>query len=163
MKELGYRTNPYDRCVLTLDAEERGEQVPTRGAVVIEVDDVLEAGDEEHRRRMKVLEEKLRFGKAVELQSEDLGAGYAGRRIRQEQDCSFTHSMQDYVQNRLKQVILGNTLKKNTRFREETQLRGTIASINREGRDLTPQQPQASWPDASRTPRPRMLWRRTEW
>ena len=71
VKELGYRTNPYDRCVLTLDAE---EQVPTRGAIVIEVDDVLEAGDEEHRRRMKVLEEKLRFGKAVELQSEDLGA-----------------------------------------------------------------------------------------
>ena len=58
MKELGYRTNPYDRC------------------------DVLEAGDE-HRRR-KVLEEKLRFGKAVERQSEDLGTGYAGRRIRQE-------------------------------------------------------------------------------
>ena len=69
MKELGYRINPYDRRVLTLDAEERGEQVPTRGAIVIEVDDVLEAGDEEHRRRMKVLEEKLRFGKAVELQS----------------------------------------------------------------------------------------------
>ena len=110
---------------------------------MIEVDDVLEAGDEEHRRRMKVLEEKLRFGKAVELQSEDFGTGYAGRRIRQEQDCSFTHSMQDYVQNRLKQVILENkTLKKNASevpltANEETQLRGTIASINwiaREGR-----------------------------
>ena len=143
MKELGCRINPYDRRVLTLDAEERGEQVPARGAIVIEVDDVLEAGDEEHRRRMKVLEEKLRFGKAVELQSEDLGTGYAGRRIRQEQDCSFTHSMQDYVQNRLKQVILENkTLKKNASevpltANEETQLRGTIASINwiaREGR-----------------------------
>lgn len=57
------------------------------------------------------------------------------RRIKQK-DWSFTYSTQDYVQNRLKQVVLENkTLKKNASkvlltADKETQPRGTIASIN---------------------------------
>ena len=55
----------------------------TRGIIVIEVDDLLEAGSAEHRAKMKWLETKLKFGKIVELMNAKEGTGYAGRRVRQ--------------------------------------------------------------------------------
>ena len=143
VRELGYRINPYDRCVLTLDSDKHDAEAKTQGVVVIEVDDVLEAGNAEHQKRMKWLEEKLRFGKAVELRSEQSGTGYAGRRIKQNEDYSYEYSMDDYVQNRLKPVSLERKVlmkdAKNTSLNanEESQMRGTIASLNwasREGR-----------------------------
>lgn len=143
VRELGYRINPYDRCVLTLDSDKHDPEAKTQGVVVIEVDDVLEAGKAEHQKRMKWLEEKLRFGKAVELRSEQSGTGYAGRRIRQNQDYSCEYSMDDYVQDRLKPVPLERKVlmkdAKTTSLNptEEAQMRGTIASLNwasREGR-----------------------------
>ena len=52
VKELGYRVNPYDRCILTLDDTDGdpdnamvayGENYQkTKGIIVIEVDDILE-------------------------------------------------------------------------------------------------------------------------
>ena len=143
VRDLGYRINPYDRCVLTLDADKHDAEALTQGVVVIEVDDVLEAGNAEHQKRMKWLEEKLRFGKAVELQAEQSGTGYAGRRIKQNKDFSYEYSMDDYVQNRLKPVSLDRKVlvkdAKTTSLNasEESQMRGTIASLNwasREGR-----------------------------
>ena len=143
VRELGYRINPYDRCVLTLDSDKHDAEARTQGVVVIEVDDVLEAGNAEHQKRMKWLEEKLRFGKAVELRSEQSGTGYAGRRIKQNDDYSYEYSMDDYVQNRLKPVTLERKVlmkdAKNVSLNasEEAQMRGTIASLNwasREGR-----------------------------
>ena len=147
VKELGYRVNVYDRCILTLDGpqeEDPNKQVPTQGILVLEVDDMLEAGNEVHRQKMQILEQKLRFGKVVQLmdmQSE--GSGYAGRRLRQLSDYSFEIDMTDYVQNRLTAVQANRkTLKKDaakTLLDEEeiAQLRGTVAAINwaaREGR-----------------------------
>lgn len=42
VKELSYRVNVYDRCVLTLDgANDKGT---TEGVIILEVDDILEAG-----------------------------------------------------------------------------------------------------------------------
>ena len=78
---------------------------------------------------MAWLENTLRFGKAVELQAEKNGTGYVG-------------TMNDYVASRLKPVTHAPcTIKAaSTTFLtpdEESQLRGTIASINwvsREGR-----------------------------
>ena len=65
--DLGYRINPYDRCVLTLDSKDRSSHAPTERILIIEVDDMLESGGEIHQRKMKLLQERLRFGKAVEL------------------------------------------------------------------------------------------------
>ena len=110
---------------------------------MIEVDDVLESGGEVHQRKMKALQERLRFGKAVELRAEASGTAYAGRRIQQLEDYSFSYSMDDYVENRLRPVTLTRkTLMKDAKqtilnAEEEAQLRGTIASLNwvaREGR-----------------------------
>ena len=147
VKELGYRVNVYDRCVLTLDGPESkdpNEAVPTQGILVLEVDDMLEAGNETHRQKMKILEQKLRFGKIVELmEMKAEGSGYAGRRLRQLPDYSFEIDMSDYVKNRLTAVkISRKVLKKDAATTilnedEESQLRGIIASINwaaREGR-----------------------------
>ena len=145
VKELGYRVCVYDRCVLTLDGAEtdkvKDPNVPTRGILVLEVDDMLEAGDEVHRQKMDLLEKKLRFGKVVNLQ--DGGSGYAGRRIKQLPDFSFEYSMTDYVKNRLQKVNIKRKFLKKDATKiilnedEETQLRGVIAAINwcaREGR-----------------------------
>ena len=153
VKELGYRVNPYDRCILTLDDVEGdpentmvayGETYQkTKGIIVIEVDDILEAGEADHRKKMEWLESKLRFGKIVNLMEAKEGTGYAGRRVRQLADFSFTYSMDDYVRDRLKFIKLEKkVLKKDAATQkltadEEQQLRGALASLNwtvREGR-----------------------------
>ena len=80
VRELGYRVNCYDKCLLTLDAGENGKEDPTKtqGAIVIEVDDILEAGGPRHRSLMKKLETKFRFGKIVDLINTPEGTGYLG-------------------------------------------------------------------------------------
>ena len=147
VKELGYRVNVYDRCVLTLDGDldpkNPDKEVPTLGYIVLEVDDLLESGGPAHRARMDKLEGRLKFGKVVNLMESEGGSGYAGRRIKQHPDFSFTYSMDDYVTNWLQPVkVHRRILKKNaaeTLLNEDeiSQLRGTIAAINwsaREGR-----------------------------
>eukprot|EP00435_Cladocopium_sp_Y103_P027783 s3983_g6.t2 len=142
VEELKYRVNVYDRCVLTLDGKPNEKDpdapVPTK-------DDILEAGDAEHREKMKWLESRLRFGKVVNLQETENGggSGYAGRRVKQNPDFSFSYSMDDYVANRLHAIkVHRKILKKdasNIKLNEDeiSQLRGTVAAINwsaREGR-----------------------------
>ena len=90
VKELGYRVNAYDRCVLTLDNESGIPGHPTEGIIVVEVDDILESGNERHRNKMAWLEKKLRFGKIINLREHPEGTGYAGRRIMQGPDGSFS-------------------------------------------------------------------------
>ena len=126
-----------------LDPQNPSKEVPTLGYIVLEVDALLESGGPKHRELMSKLEKRLRFGKVVSLQESEGGSGYAGRRIKQHPDFSFTYSMDDYVTNRLHPVKVHRyTLKKNaaeTPLNEDeiSQLRGTIAAINwpaREGR-----------------------------
>ncbi|CAJ1437918.1 unnamed protein product [Effrenium voratum] len=143
VKELGYRVNAYDRCVLTLDNESGIPGHPTEGIIVVEVDDILESGNERHRNKMAWLEKKLRFGKIINLREHPEGTGYAGRRIMQGPDGSFQYTMADYIKNRLKYVrVERKYLKKDastTSLKEDeiNQLRGVVAAINwiaREGR-----------------------------
>ena len=145
VKEMGYRVNCYDRCVLSLDGEKNANGSPsqTQGLMVIEVDDILEAGNENHRKKMKWLEERLRFGKVENLKDSGDGSGYAGRRVKQAEDFGFSFHMKDYIQNRLKPIQIDRkVLKKNAGTEtltkdEEQQLRGVIAAVNwvsREGR-----------------------------
>ena len=60
------------------------------GYILLEVDDLLESGGPEHRSLMSRLEARLRFGKVLNLQESEGGSGYAGRRIKQHPDFSFT-------------------------------------------------------------------------
>ena len=162
VKELGYRVNPYDRCVLTLDGNSDDEDHEldhtlgplrclkvreplkrTQGIIVVEVDDLLEAGGPRHRQLMEKLENKVRFGKIQCLRDQPEGTSYAGRRIYQDQNWGFRYTMDDYIDQRLKPVRCDRKILKkdsdNTRINdgEEAQLRGTVAAINwvaREGR-----------------------------
>ena len=68
---LGYVRNPYDKCIMTLvDKNAKGNLVS--GALLIEVDDILEGGNALHRQKMTQLYKKYRCGKCKRLQ--DLGA-----------------------------------------------------------------------------------------
>ncbi|CAE7808271.1 GIP, partial [Symbiodinium sp. CCMP2456] len=142
--QLGYRINAYDRCVLTLDSKE-GDEHPkqTQGIIVIEVDDLLEAGGKRHQTLMRQLEERFKFGKIVRLQDHPEGTSYAGRRIIQDSDYGYRYSMHDYIKHRLKFVTINRKVTQKAADKtpctpeEISQLRGAIASINwvaREGR-----------------------------
>ena len=76
-EQLGYVVNCYDRCVLTLPSKSSQPESLSEGFIVIEVDDIAEAGGAEHVKCMKKLEAMLRFGKIEDLQSEE-GTNYAG-------------------------------------------------------------------------------------
>ena len=132
----------------------------TRGVVVIQVDDLLESGDEEHRRRMQLLEERFRFGKIVKLMEVEGGTGYSGRRLFQYSDFSVGHTMDDYVLNRIKPVILKRkVLRKNAQevvlnSEELTQFRAALATLNWVSREGRPDVAAAASVLASRFPHP---------
>ena len=55
-----YQFVPMDRCALTLPGEEPGS--PTRGLVVLEMDDVMEGGDEQHEAIMTDIASRTTLG-----------------------------------------------------------------------------------------------------
>ena len=128
-KQLGYVLNPYDKCVLTLPSESTRADASTEGFIVVEVDDLAEAGGPKHKKKMKELEGLLKFGKIEELYGNKDGSNYAGRHIQRLNDCSFEHHMDEYIYTRLKPVKLSRkVLKKDDHQvkldeREKTQLR----------------------------------------
>ena len=81
-EKLNYVVNCYDRCVLTLPSKDPQPNALSEGFIVIEVDDIAEAGGEEHLKCMRELETALKFGKVEDLQT-DQGTNYAGRFLRQ--------------------------------------------------------------------------------
>jgi len=71
LEDMGYQRNPYDKCVFTLPPSGSAAEVVNDGAVLIEVDDILEGGNAVHREKMKVFYSKYKCGKNKKLQ--DLG------------------------------------------------------------------------------------------
>ena len=59
--DKGYQFVPMDRCALILPGKEPGS--PTRGLVVLEMDDAMEGGDERHEAIMTDIASKIIFGK----------------------------------------------------------------------------------------------------
>ncbi|CAK8994237.1 unnamed protein product, partial [Durusdinium trenchii] len=110
VQECGYRINSYDRCVFT----------------------VLFELYSEHERKETCWDQ---FGKAVNLQEEKTGTGYAGRRLRQLPDYSFELTMADYIKNRLKPVefkrkfLVKNSKSIKLTEDEESALRGTVNKV----------------------------------
>jgi len=146
---LGYKMNEYDKCVATLPSTDQSKDAKTEGFLVIEVDDIAEAGGPRHQQKMQELEQKLKFGKIEELYNNPDGCMYAGRHIQQLADFSFEHHMDEYIYTRLEPISISRKVFKKDApkvkldEREKSQLRGLIASLNwtaREGR-----------PDASAT------------
>ena len=134
-EQLGYSLNYYDRCVLTLGSSNASQSAKTEGFIVLEVDDIAEAGSPLHVKKMQQLESLLKFGKVEDLQSAS-GSNYAGRHIKQLPDFGFEISMDEYIFTRLEPIQLGRkVLVKDAATvklteGEKSQLRGLIASLN---------------------------------
>ena len=145
-EELHYKVNEYDKCVLTLPAPSKGTghgKELTAGYMVIEVDDIIEAGGPEHQKLMAKVEKLLTFGKIEELYSSE-GTSYAGRYLRQLEDYSFVAHMEEFIYTRLEPITMARKVLKKDADRiplnekEKTQLRGLIASLNWVARESRP-------------------------
>ncbi|CAL1162763.1 unnamed protein product [Cladocopium goreaui] len=141
-EKLGYSVNTYDKCVLTLPSLDPSPGATTEGYMVIEVDDIIEAGGSRHEAKMKTMESLLKFGKIEDLY-ETTGASYAGRFLNQLKDFSFETHMEEFIYTRLEPVKMNRRVLKKDADKvlltenEKTQLRGLAASLNwvsREGR-----------------------------
>ena len=89
LEELGYVKNLYEKCSMSLPPRKSSE-VLNLGNVLIEVDDILEGGDEEHRGRMEIFYKKYQCGKQKRLL--DLGKEgtlISGIRVIQHPDYSL--------------------------------------------------------------------------
>ncbi|CAL1127455.1 unnamed protein product, partial [Cladocopium goreaui] len=163
-EKLKYEVNCYDRCILTLPAEESKRGSPgalSDGFIVIEVDDIAEAGGPRHLEKMKQLESMLTFGKVENLQSAE-GTNYAGRHLRQLPDFSFEITMEEFIYTRLepilshKKVLKKHAAETQLNESEKTQLRGLIASLNWVSREGRPDASSAASILASSFPNPTM-------
>ncbi|CAK9044748.1 unnamed protein product [Durusdinium trenchii] len=160
-EKLGYKVCPYDRCVLTLPGEKADEMTPTDGFMVIDVDDIAEAGNDRHRAKMEELRKLLKFGK-IEALFDSNGSSYAGRQIKQNKDYSFEMNMEEFIYTRLEPIKLNRrVLKKDAASMllneaEKTQLRGLIASLNWIAREARPDASAAASLLASAFPSPSM-------
>ncbi|CAE7161128.1 unnamed protein product, partial [Symbiodinium necroappetens] len=153
---LGYKVCPFEPCVLTLPGTEPASA--TRGALVIEVDDVVECGDDRHRECVSELEKTIKFGKSINVQETE--TMYAGRSLKQLPDYSFELHMEQYVYTRLSPIVLSRkVLKKDAASvvlneSEQTQLRGAIAALSWVSRECRPDAAAASSALASSFPDP---------
>ena len=160
-ENLNYVVNCYDRCVLTLPAKDPQPNALSEGFIVIEVDDIAEAGSEEHMKRMRELEATLKFGKVEDLQT-DQGTNYAGRFLRQLPDFSFESNMDEFIYTRLEPIVPQRKVLKKDASKvklsesEKTQLRGLIASLNWVSREGRPDASSAASILASAFPEPTM-------
>ena len=147
--------------MLTLPGEKANEMTPTDGFMVIEVDDIAEAGNDRHRAKMEELRKLLKFGK-IEALFDSNGSSYAGRQIKQNKDYSFEMNMEEFIYTRLEPIKLSRrVLKKDAASMllneaEKTQLRGLIASLNWIAREARPDASAAASLLASAFPSPSM-------
>ncbi|CAE7305094.1 unnamed protein product, partial [Symbiodinium sp. KB8] len=154
-----YHLCPYESCILLLPGDKPGD--PTEGVIVIEVDDLVEAGSQKHRDKLAVLEKEIRFGKITNLlEASEQESTYAGRTLRQLQDHSFVTHMEEYIYTRLAPITLAKkTLKKDAAETpldpsEITQLRGVIAALSWVSRECRPDAAAAASILASCFPEP---------
>ena len=100
----GYKKNPYDKCLLALPPKDP-QLNQNSGAVLIEVDDILEGGDEYHQACMNKNYDKYLCGKPKNLQSlGDEGTLISGIRVMQRRDFSFSWHMNDYIRDTLRPI-----------------------------------------------------------
>ncbi|CAE7871011.1 unnamed protein product, partial [Symbiodinium sp. KB8] len=128
------------------------------GVMVIEVDDIIEGGDERHRQLMTELEGEVTFGKIVNLQEKE--SSYAGKSLKQLPDFSFESHMDEYIYTRMSPIAMSRkVLKKDATATllddtEKSQLRGVLATLTWVGREGRPDAAAAASVLASAFPEP---------
>ena len=153
---LGYKVCPYEPCVLVLPNEKTDSS--TQGVMVIEVDDIIEGGDERHRQLMDTLEGEVTFGKVVNLQEKE--SSCAGKSLKQLADFSFESHMDEYVYTRMSPVVMSRKVLKKDACNsplddnEKSELRGVLATLTWVGREGRPDAAAAASVLASAFPEP---------
>ncbi len=96
--DKGYQFVPMDRCALTLPGREPGS--PTRGLVVLEMDDVMGGRDEQHEAIMTDIASRITFGQIKQVDQFQEGVPFNGRRWLQDKKRSdITFQVTDYNKN----------------------------------------------------------------
>ena len=100
-----------DRCALALPGEDPDS--PTKGLVVLEMDDVMEGGDEQHGTIMTDIASNINFGNIKEVRRIEEGVQLNGRRWFQDgKRWDITFQVTAYIKIRLGPVSLVKTKKR---------------------------------------------------
>lgn len=133
-EELKYKQSVLDPCAFMLYEGSR-----LRGMLAIEVDDLLMFGDEEHERRMRLLQQRFTFGKIEEI--DERGVNFNGRRLRQVGE-DVLIDMKAFIEEGLHPVKLDakRAKQKESRLTEEevSSVRSTCGALNWAGRKGRP-------------------------
>jgi hypothetical protein len=132
--DLKYKQSVLDPCTFMLY---EGSKV--RGMLAIEVDDLLMFGDEEHEKRMRLLQQRFTFGKIEEI--DERGVNFNGRRLRQIGE-DVLIDMKAFIEERLHPVKLDakRAKQKESKLTEEevSLVRSTCGALNWAGREGRP-------------------------
>lgn len=84
----------------------------TKGRLIVLTDDILDSGDNDHRKAMQTIQNRFRFGKYKTLRLKGVGI-FNGRRAEQNPDFIMKMRMSDYSRDRLKAWTISKERSKN--------------------------------------------------
>jgi len=129
-RNMAYIQNKYDKCLFSFMGP--GDKII--GNVLLDVDDLVEAGSPEHRKMMENFYKKYQFGKVLRVKDAgEAGTLVIGRRVRQRADHSFEVDMNDYARDRLQEIKTPRGYLSNTAEIDEKmlkQVQGVVGGIN---------------------------------
>ena len=132
-ESMGYRRNPYDKCVMSLPSTDPKTTV-SDGYVLIEVDDLLESGNEVHRANMKKFYARYKCGKMKNLR--DLGHEgtlISGIRVIQNKDYSFNWHMKEYTKAKMSIIEIPRGFLSNTTELDDAHMSKVISANGKIG------------------------------
>ena len=119
-RHMAYIQNRYDKCLFSLAGP--GDKII--GNMLLDVDDLVEAGGPEPRRLMDNFYKKYQFGKVLRVKDAgESGTLVIGRRVRQMADHSFVVDMNDYARDRLQEIKTPRGYLSNTEEIDENMLK----------------------------------------
>jgi hypothetical protein len=131
---LGYIRSMYDKCIMTLPSSKSTKSVLNDGVILIEVDDILEAGEKSHRNAMEKFYAKYKCGKMKKLQDlGDEGTRISGIRVKQLKDFSFRWHMNEYAQKDMFLIDVPRGFITNTKEISEDMMSKVISSNGKIG------------------------------
>ena len=134
LQQLGYEQSTLDPTLFLLRRMKR-----VVGMVIVEVDDLWTAGDDEHYRQIDELRQKFTFGKFKYIQDEADGVGFNGRRMRQDASYGFSYDLQKFIEERLEPIVIEGCLGEQLATPGEiSQARAVLGSLNWLGREGRP-------------------------
>ena len=106
---LGYLEALFDPCFLYLHIQNEKGVTILAGIVLVDVDDFLDGGNEEHQQRMVILREHIQLGKQRKRKGD-----FLGRHLKQSDDfATIEIDMERYISEELKIIPITSERAKN--------------------------------------------------